>query len=125
MGHYLRKGDAIAEVQDLENLRIEIAVSEKDIGDVALDQPVSLKARAHSREAFEARVVSIAPSASGDGVMGEEKAVRVTTEVANAFPLLRPEMTGMAKIDCGRRPLFEILTRRLSRYVRVEFWSWW
>jgi putative peptide zinc metalloprotease protein len=124
-GHYLRKGDVIAEVQDLENLRIEISVSEKDIGEVAVEQPVSLKARAHSRQAFEARVVSIAPAASGDGVTDEEKAVLVTTQVADAFPFLRPEMTGMAKIDCGRRSLFEILTRRLARYVRVEFWSWW
>ena len=124
-GHYLRKGDVIAEVQDLENLRIEISVSEKDIGDVALEQPVSLKARAHSRKAFEAKVASIAPEANGDGVTGEEKTVLVRTQVADAFPFLRPEMTGMAKIDCGQRSLFEILTRRLARYVRVEFWSWW
>ena len=55
----------------------------------------------------------------------EEKAVLVNTQVANASPFLRPEMTGMAKIDCGPRRLVEILTRRLSRYIRVEFWSWW
>ena len=114
----------IGEIHDLRNVRIEITVSEKDIGDVAVDQSVSLKARAHSRKSFEAKVLSIAPSASGDA-LDQEKAVVVNTEVANAFPFLRPEMTGMAKIDCGRRRLFEILTRRLSRYVRVEFWSWW
>jgi multidrug resistance efflux pump len=125
IGQYVRKGDLIGEVHDLKNLRIDIAVSEKDVGDVALEQRISLKARAQSQQSFEARVVSIAPSASGDGVTDEQKTVLVSTRVANAFPSLRPEMTGMAKIDCGRRCLFEILTRRLYRYIRVEFWSWW
>jgi hypothetical protein len=31
-------------------------------------------------------------------------------------------MTGNAKIYCGKRPLIELLTRRLVRYVRTEFW---
>jgi hypothetical protein len=34
-------------------------------------------------------------------------------------------MTGMARISCGKRTFFDLLTRRLARYVRVEFWSWW
>jgi hypothetical protein len=34
-------------------------------------------------------------------------------------------MTGKAKIVCGRRSLFNLMTRRLARAVRVEFWSWW
>jgi hypothetical protein len=42
-----------------------------------------------------------------------------------ASDLLKPEMTGNAKILCGTRPLLELLTRRLARYIRVEFWSWW
>jgi len=36
-----------------------------------------------------------------------------------------PEMTGNAKISCGQRRIVELLTRRLARYIRVEFWSWW
>jgi hypothetical protein len=38
---------------------------------------------------------------------------------------LKPEMTGNAKIYCGQRRLYEIVFRRLIRFVRVEFWSWW
>jgi hypothetical protein len=32
---------------------------------------------------------------------------------------------GNAKIHCGTRSLFHLLTRGIARYVRVEFWSWW
>jgi hypothetical protein len=39
--------------------------------------------------------------------------------------LLKPEMTGNAKVSCGSRRLVDLLTRRLARYIRVEFWSWW
>jgi hypothetical protein len=51
--------------------------------------------------------------------------VRATTEIDNPDLLLKPEMTGNAKIYCGSRPIFELLTRRIARYIRVEFWSWW
>jgi len=125
IGQLLRKGDVLAEVQDLDTMRIEIAVSEKDIADVKVDQPITLKARARSRRSFEAKVLSIAPSANGDAAFGEAKTVLVKTRVEDAFPSLRPEMTGMAKIHCGPRRVFQILTRRLYRYLRVEFWSWW
>jgi hypothetical protein len=39
--------------------------------------------------------------------------------------LLKPEMTGTAKIFCGDRSIWDLLTRRAERYLRVEFWSWW
>ncbi len=39
--------------------------------------------------------------------------------------LLKPQMTGTAKIHCGERRVIALLSRRLVRYLRVEFWSWW
>ena len=53
------------------------------------------------------------------------KVFRVTTEIDNAAGLLRPEMTGNAKIFAGDRRIVDLLTRKLARYVRVEVWSWW
>jgi hypothetical protein len=51
--------------------------------------------------------------------------IRVMTEIDNRSRLLKPEMTGSAKIYCGTRRVFELAMRRIARYVRVEFWSWW
>jgi hypothetical protein len=33
-------------------------------------------------------------------------------------------MTGQAKLLCGRRRIVELISRRLARTVKVEFWSW-
>ena len=54
-----------------------------------------------------------------------QKFIRVITKIDNPSFLLKSQMTGNAKIHCGKRPMLELLTRRLVRYLRVEFWAWW
>jgi len=53
------------------------------------------------------------------------KTIAITTEIDNSSLFLKPEMTGQAKISCGERRLLDLLTRRIARTVKVEFWSWW
>lgn len=125
MGPILEKGDLIAEVNETRTITAEIAISEKDIRDVSVGQHVVLKARAYPGTSFSGRVTAVAPAAVEGKREWRGKIFRVMTEIDNPDRLLRPEMTGMAKISCGSRPLFEVVTRRLARYVRVEFWSWW
>jgi putative peptide zinc metalloprotease protein len=124
LGEQLKKGDLLAEVYDLERLTPEIIVSEKEIGDVKTGQPVIFRARAHPETTFSGRVKAISPrGAISEGP--ERKVFRVLVEIDQPTTLLKAEMTGNAKILCGARSLFDILTRRIARYVRVEFWSWW
>jgi hypothetical protein len=54
-----------------------------------------------------------------------ERTVLVTTRLDNAAGLLKPDMTGTAKIYCGSQRVIDLVTRRLARFIRVEFWSWW
>ncbi|HXI83439.1 MAG TPA: efflux RND transporter periplasmic adaptor subunit [Verrucomicrobiae bacterium] len=127
LGQHVLKGDLIAKVHELKTVTAEIAVSEKEIADVAVGQKVLLKARAYPQRLFEGTVTSVAPTVNKlekEGV-GSEKTILVTTQLDNAALLLKPEMTGTAKICCGDRRLLDLVTRRLSRYLRVEFWSWW
>ena len=37
--------------------------------------------------------------------------------------VLKPEMTGVAKIHAGRRRIIDLMTRRIIRWVRTEFWD--
>jgi len=124
IGQYMKKGDLIAEVHELKTVRAEIAMSEKEMDDVKVGQTVVLKARTYPEKDFAGTVTGIAPAAIKEEVWGG-KVFRVTTEIDNAGLLLKPEMTGNAKIFCGQRRIFDLLTRRLARYIRVEFWSWW
>jgi putative peptide zinc metalloprotease protein len=125
IGQHVKKGDLIVEVHEVKTITAEIAVSEKEIGDVKVGQPVVLKARAFPELTFTGIVTSIAPAALKDEQAGREKIIRVMTETDNRELLLKPEMTGNAKVSCGSRRLIDLLTRRLARYIRVEFWSWW
>ena len=128
-GQHVNKGDLIATVHELRTVRAEIAVSEKDISDVRLGQKVVVKARAFPQTSFAGTVTAIAPTVSKndekDAASPTVRTVTVTTRLDNPGFQLKPEMTGTAKIYCGKRRLLDLVTRRLARYLRVEFWSWW
>jgi putative peptide zinc metalloprotease protein len=123
-GEHVMRGALIAEVFEVDRVLPEIVVSEKDIGDVAVGHPVVLKARAYPGRSFSGRVKAVAPRAADSGGV-ERKVFRVTVELDDRSGVLKPEMTGNAKIVCGPRTIASLLTRRLARYIRVEFWSWW
>lgn len=125
VGQYVKKGDLIVQVNELRTVKAEIPISEKEIADVKVGQQVMLRARAYPEQSFSGIVSAIAPAAAVEEQGARGKVVRVTTEIENAALLLKPEMTGNAKIYCGKQPIIDLLTRRIARYVRVEFWSWW
>lgn len=50
--------------------------------------------------------------------------LRAVAVVANANRRLLPEMTGYAKVDCGRISIAGLLVRKISRFFRLELWSW-
>jgi multidrug resistance efflux pump len=125
VGQHVKKGDLIAEVHELKTVKAEIVIPEKEIADVRVGQKVVLKARAYPSRSFEGRVTAIAPIVTKTDDKLKRRTVLVTTELANTSLLLKSEMTGNAKIFCGQRRIFDLLTRRIARYIRVEFWSWW
>ena len=148
MKHQLvKKGDLIAKVYELKTITAEMVISERDIADVKVGQQVVLKARAYPEMTFYGKVTSIATAAqvsssssSSAGALAQAqgtapptitrsavapKTIAITTEIDNSSLFLKPEMTGQAKISCGERRLLDLLTRRIARTVKVEFWSWW
>ncbi|PYK99357.1 MAG: hypothetical protein DME19_08865 [Verrucomicrobia bacterium] len=146
MKHQLvKKGDLIAKVYELKTITAEMVISERDIADVVVGQRVVLKARAYPEMTFFGKVTSIATAAQVNSSSTASaiaqaqgtapatltrsavapKTVTITTEIDNGSLFLKPEMTGQAKIFCGERRLIDLLTRRIARTVKVEFWSWW
>ena len=135
----VQKGDILAKVHELKTVTIEAAISEKEIADVKVGQTVAVKLRAHPGQIFYGKVTAIAMTAFGAGSIAKTtseasppsssgqaaKPILITTEIDNEARLLKPGMTGMAKIYCGERRMIDLVTRRLSRTFRVEFWSWW
>jgi len=143
----VKKGDLIAKIYDLKTITAEMVISERDIADVKVGQKVVLKARAYPELTFYGKVTTIATAAQVSSsstasalaqVQGSisqsapltrsavaPKTITITTEINNDSLLLKPEMTGQAKIFCGERRLLDLATRRAARTAKVEFWSWW
>jgi multidrug resistance efflux pump len=139
----VKKGDPIAKIYDPKAMTAEIVISEKEITDVKVGQRVSLKALTYPDLTFEGTVTAIGAAAQGGGASGGQsssssmggaalgrsgganKTILVTTQLDNSSLLLKPEMTGHAKVYCGQRRLIDLLTWRLARVIKVEFWSWW
>ena len=125
VGQDVKKGDLITKVHAMQTVTVEIAIPEKEIADVKIGQKVMLKARAYPHSNFQGCVTSIAPVATEPDEPRAERTVLVTTQLDNATLLLKPEMTGHAKVYCGEQRLIDLVMRRLIRFVKVEFWSWW
>jgi multidrug resistance efflux pump len=135
----VKKGDLIAKVHDFQTITALIGVSEKEIADVHVGQRVRVKARAYPEMVFDGKVTEIATTAqaasagpastpattSSTTIRTSPNTILVSTEIDNHAGYLKPGMTGMAKISCGERRLLDLAKRRLSRTLRVEFWSWW
>ena len=125
IGQSVKKGDLIAKVHDMNTVTVEIAVSETDIGDVVVGQKVVLRARALPQAALEGKVTAIAPIATEPEDPRQPRTVRVTTQLDNRSGLLKADMTGHAKIYADEQRLIQLVSRRLVRFIKVEFWSWW
>ena len=129
-GQLVKKGDLIAKVYDFKTVAAQILVSEKEIEGVNVGQPVVLRARAYPNQTFRGTVTEIATSARGNSgetssSSTEAKLILVTTQIDNESLLLKPEMTGQAKIFTGRWRILDLVTRRAMQTVKVDFWSWW
>jgi multidrug resistance efflux pump len=133
------RGSLIARVSNAKKLVVEIAVSEKDIGEIAIGQRVAFKARAFPDDTFYGVVTATAqtagataPAPAQQGTPAAAQApspnpttILVTSEIDNASLKLKPGMTGQAKIFAGERRIISLIFRRLMQMVKVEFWSWW
>ena len=106
-------------------LEVRIDVPEQEVARVRPGQAVQLKARALPFEQLRATVDRIAPVAKApDPKEGKlQSTVPVYCRLTDPPPaVLRPGMTGFARISCGERAMGRVLADKALRYVRTEFW---
>jgi hypothetical protein len=131
-------GDLLVDVHDDRHITAEIAISERDIADVRVGEPVQLKARAYPGTTFHGTVIAVGATAQNPGAevpdatgttkpaaaTAAPRTLVVTTEIGNPALLLRSEMTGQARIACGRRRAGGLALRWLVRTLNLEFGPW-
>ena len=109
-------------IANLDTMLVVMRVSEKHLDVLREGQSVKLKVKSYPFSSFWGEVSKISQEAEED----QAKIIfRVTCKIENQNHSLKPGMSGYAKIYCGKKSIFNILTRRIVSYLRVEVWSWW
>lgn len=121
IGDFLDKGDIFCEIVSDGTVIVEMPVPEKEIGEIRKGFPITIKMRGYPDLWYEAHVKDIAPVAIPQGSI---RTVIVHGELHNPDGQLRAGMTGVGKILCGKRTIYEIATRRAIRWLRTEFWEY-
>jgi multidrug resistance efflux pump/GAF domain-containing protein len=120
IGAPVKQGDVLFKVAKTESLYAEADVSEKDIQNVATNVAGQVAFASQPKLKYPIRIELIEAAAQ-------------PKEEGNVFPVRcrftgptqpwwRPGMTGVCKIDAGRRTLFWVLTHRTVDYFRLLLW---
>ena len=118
----VKTGSEILHVARIDTMRVRIPVPEKEISPVVPGKAVRFRTRSYPGITFDGEVTTVAEETEE----GQLQPIFVVTAVApNPDGLLKPGMTGHAKIYCGKRPAYKILLWRIVRWFRVEFWGWY
>ena len=122
IGEFLEEGDFVCEIDDDERVVIEMPVPEKEIDTIEMGQPVKFKVRGYPHLSFRVEVTEIAPVAARGEAGNDVATILVRASVDNEDRLLKPGMTGIAKIYSGWTVVGHVLTRDIIRFIRTEFW---
>ena len=119
----VNKGNTIIDIARTDTVKVKIRVPEKEISAIAMNNPVRLKVRSYPGLTYSGIVVKIDPLTLVDD--RGRSIIEVTAWIDNHEGLLKPGMTGKAKINCGKKPIYKLVLWRVIRYLRIEFWSLW
>ncbi|MDR3414722.1 MAG: HlyD family efflux transporter periplasmic adaptor subunit [Nevskia sp.] len=122
VGDYMDRGAILARVDETDKLQVEIHLPESDAGEIDIGDRAYAKAWGMPLHSYPGWITEIAPSAQNqqDG----DRVIRVTMQVDHIDGVLRPDMTGYAKITGATYPLIVAFTRPVVRFILVELWSW-
>jgi len=108
-------------IANYDTIRVLIPASEKDLDVIQSGQKVKAKVRSFPWKTFYGVVTRIAYQAKQHK---SRQVFLVTSRIDNSELLLKPGMTGQAKIYCGKRSIAYLLLRRIISWIRIEVWSW-
>jgi putative peptide zinc metalloprotease protein len=119
----IKNGDTLITIARIDTVRVRILVPEKEISAVSEKNRIRMKVRSYPGLTYSGFVTRIEPMAfRGEN---DRQIVKVYALVSNGENLLKPGMTGKAKISCGNLPIYKLILWRAVRFLRIEFWSWW
>jgi biotin carboxyl carrier protein len=120
-GAPVRKGDVLFKVARIEKMYAELKVDERDVHEVSQGASGEIAFVSRPDLKFPILVERVDPVATAEE-KGNVFLVRCLFPEARAT-WWRPGMSGVAKIDAGKRNILWILTHRTIDFLRM--WLWW
>jgi multidrug resistance efflux pump len=120
LGAPVKKGDVLFKVARLEKVYLELKVDERDIHEVAADATGEIAFVSRPDLKFPIKLERIEPVA----VAEEEGNIFFVRALFSEDPVQwwRPGMSGVAKINVGKRNILWILTHRTIDFFRILLW---
>jgi biotin carboxyl carrier protein len=118
-GQPVRQGQVLFEIAPLEEMLVEIDVSDREYNRVRKDMPVAFRLEAFGGWEGDSRIERIYPQSEQRNTAN---VFVVEAPVLKGAPELRPGMRGRAVIESDRRPLIWILGHRLIEWVQTTLW---
>ena len=120
LGAPVKKGDVLFKVARIEKMYAELKVDERDVHEIAANSSGEIAFVGRPDLKFPVRVERIDPVA----VTEEGKNVYLVRALLpeTAVPWWRPGMSGVAKIDVGKRNILWIFAHRTVDFLRIFFW---
>ncbi|NIP41877.1 MAG: hypothetical protein GWO41_15230 [candidate division Zixibacteria bacterium] len=113
--------DELISISRTDSVEVNIRVPEDQIDILAVDQDMKFRVAGYPHISFMGKVDKVIASSHSNG--SESHFVAIST-VPNSQGLLKDGMDGYAKIYCGKTSVANNILRKLVRFFRVEFWSW-
>lgn len=120
LGAPVSKGDILLRLARLDGLYVDLSALERDVDEIEIGATGEIAFASRPDETFAMRVERIDPVAQTEE-RGAVFPVRCTLE-GPVESWWRPGMTGVAKIEAGRRTFFWVLTHRLVDWLHLKLW---
>ena len=120
-GAAVKKGDVLFKISGLEEMYAELEMSEREIHEIAenMSGEMAFVSKPHKR--YRIRVERIDPVAEAKKDKGNVFRVHCLF-TGGVQDWWRPGMSGIAKLDAGRRNAFWILAHRTIDFLRIKLW---
>ena len=120
-GSYLNVGEPLAVVEQTSQVKAEIEIPETEISYVTTKSKIRFRFHGYHDENFYGVVKTIDANVQ-DEQYGE--VVKVVALLENKGERLKSGMTGYAKINSVKMPIWEVISLGIIRFIKVEVWSW-
>jgi multidrug resistance efflux pump len=120
LGSPVKLGEILFKIGSIRNIYAEAKVSENEIQNVADAAEGQIALASRPQDPFDVAVEVIEPSAVPTQ---KDNAFNVRCRFRDSIPdWFRPGMTGVSKLNAGRRTLFWIISHRTLDFLRLKLW---